>query len=111
MKLIRIIKSSNQYRYHATTKGAVRNIAESGLIPNEGQYGTGVYFAPSEQEALDWTDDTTGGKVLLRVSLDNLKKFDYDEFPEQGWTSEAIPPQYIEIKSRNGNWIKIQEIF
>lgn len=110
MKWTIILKSSNQYRYHATTNSAISSIATNGLIPNEGQYGDSVYFTKTEKEALDWASQTTGGNRLLRVKLNDLHNFDYDEFPEQGWTTQPIPSKYIEVKGFDNNWYKIADL-
>lgn len=110
MKWTIILKSNNQYRYHATTNNAIDSIIKDGLIPNEGQYGNGVYFAKTEQDALNWTSQTTQGNRLLRVKLNDLKIFDYDEFSDQGWTTQSIPSEYIEIKGLNNKWYKITDL-
>lgn len=108
MKLIRIIKSSNQYRYHATSENALPSIENNGLQPHEGQFGKAVYFASSEEDALGWAEETTGGDSLLRVKLSDLITLDYQDFPDQGYTDQVIPPFMIEIKDKNGRWYPLR---
>ena len=105
MKYIRILKSSNQYRYHATSKHELPFIEDNGLQPYEGQFGKAVYFARSEQGALDLAYETTGGNFLLRVKLSDLMTLDYQDFPDQGYTREVVPASMIEYKNIvNGKW-------
>lgn len=76
------------------------------MKPSMGQYGKGVYFAPSE--------DLTGGYgsgtgAMLRVNR-KLLPTDFQEFPEQGWTNNKIPPSAIEIKTGN-KWEPLLKFF
>lgn len=94
--------------YHTTSEKAVEKIKNEGLKPSkDGQYGPGVYFAPSEAK--------TGGYgsaegAMLRVNRKKLPE-DFQEWPgEQGWTEKGIPPEAIEIKQADGSWKTLKEV-
>lgn len=96
-----------KYQYHATTSKAIVGIAEKGLQPNRGHFGKGVYFADSEEDALEWTAETsTGGKTVLRVSEEYLKNGNFEKFSAQETGYDiaesvfegTIPLEYIQIK-------------
>jgi len=108
MKLIRVIKSSNLYRYHATSEKALPFIEDNGLQPHEGQFGKAVYFASSEEDALGWAEETTGGDSLLRVKLSDLMTLDYQDFPDQGYTDQVVPSYMIELKATDGKWYPLK---
>ena len=96
---------SKQYRYHTTSPKNLERIAKEGLNPSEGQYGRGVYFAP--------TIEKTGGYgsaegAMIRVKRGDLPK-DYDEFPEQGWTEKNVSPEKLEVSVDGGkSWKPLQ---
>jgi len=92
-------KVSDEFRYHTTSKKALENIKDEGLKPARGQYGKGVYFAPSEK--------MTGGygspdEVMIRINKNKLPT-SYDEFDDQGWVNEIVPPKYLEYKEKGSN--------
>ena len=88
------------FRYHATGERNVDGIRDLGMIPHEGQYGRGNYFAPTE----DFTKGYGGpDEVTLRIDREKLPP-DYDEFPEQGWTAENVPPESLQFKGKDGVW-------
>ena len=100
-----------EYQYHATTGTAVWNIYEQGLKPNRGHIGRGVYFAPDEQGALEWTEtSSTGGKTLLRVKTQTLKdKYSWGVIDESESTADKkVKTEDIEIKSGN-TWMPLTE--
>ena len=109
----RLAKIENQeYQYHATTGRAVFGIFEEGLKPNRGHAGKGVYFAPSEQEALDWTaTSSTGGTTLLRVKTAALKsKYGWGVLDESESTADKkINSKDIEIRTGAGKWMSMKE--
>lgn len=95
------------YQYHATTAKAIIGIAEKGLQPNRGHVGKGIYFADNAKDALDWVDTTsTGGKTVLRVSEEYLKKEKLEKYSanETGYgLAESVyngnvPLEHIQIK-------------
>lgn len=101
-----------EYQYHATRGEYVWSIYEQGLKPNRGIYGRGVYFAPSEQGAKDWTDSTTGGKTVLRVKTKALKdKYGWEDMDDtQSMAAKKISPKDIEIRVTGTNeWLPLQE--
>ena len=102
--------SGGEYQYHATRPTYVFSIYEQGLKPNKGMFGKGVYFAPSEEGALDWTESTTGGKFLMRVKTDTLKsKYDWSDMDDtQSMATKKISSKDIEVKL-NGEWVPIKE--
>jgi hypothetical protein len=77
-----------------TASRALENIKNQGLNPSAGQYGKGVYFAPTEELTRGYGSLE---EVMLRVNRSKLPK-DWQEFPEQGWTKKNIPKESIEIK-------------
>lgn len=86
----------DDFVYHTTSNKALEKIKKTGgLKPSSGQYGRGVYFAPSEAK--------TGGygsseEVMLRVNREKLPA-DFQEWPgEQGWTENNVPNEAIEVK-------------
>ena len=91
----------DDYVYHTTSPKNLESIKKQGLKPTEGQYGRGVYFAPTEVK--------TGGYgssegVMTRVNRKNLPD-DFQEWPgEQGWTNNTIPPEAIEYKKPGESW-------
>jgi len=92
-------EASNEFRYHTTSKKALENIKDEGLKPARGQYGKGVYFAPSEK--------MTGGygspdEVMIRINKNKLPT-SYDEFDDQGWVNEIVPPKYLEYKEKGSD--------
>lgn len=91
------IKSEPDFRYHETSIKNLDSIKNDGLKPSNGQYGKGVYFAPEpgKQEA-------TKVGVIIRVNKDELNKLDYNEFPEQGWTTKKVSPDVLEYSKDNG---------
>lgn len=105
------LNRSGEYQYHGTTPGALVGIYNSGLKPNRGQLGKGVYFAETEQQARDWSEETTGGGKLLRVKTSYLRdKTDYDLVDDtQGMTSNRIPRSQIQILNRSGEWESLEE--
>lgn len=108
-----LAKIENQeYQYHATTGRAVFSIYEQGLKPKRGHAGTGVYFAPSEQEALDWTaTSSTGGTTLLRVKTQTLKdKYEWGVLDKSESTADKkIASKDIEIRTGAGKWMSMKE--
>lgn len=107
MRRTRIDQVESQYRYHATTPQALVGIYKQGLKPSKRGYsGPGVYLSDSEEKSLTWTEETTGGKKLLRVSKDYLRdNTDYDEIDDtQGKTTKKIPTKYLEVKNLTGEW-------
>ena len=109
----RLARIENQeYQYHATTGRAVFSIFEEGLKPKRGHAGKGVYFAPSEQEALDWTaTSSTGGTTLLRVKTAALKsKYGWGVLDESESTADKkINSKDIEIRTGAGKWMSMKE--
>lgn len=93
-----------KYRYHATGFKNVEGIKNKGLLPHKGQYGVGAYFAPTEEGTKGY-----GGpdEVVLRVKKDALDtKYDYQEFTDEGWSSNGIAPEDIEIK-QGDQWVPL----
>lgn len=103
---------NQEYQYHATTGQAVFSIYEQGLKTNRGHAGRGVYFAPSEEGALEWTEtSSTGGKVLMRVKTKTLAE-DYGWAPideSESTADKKIRPEDIEIRSGGGTWMTLEE--
>lgn len=100
-----------EYQYHATTSKAVFQIYEQGLIPNRGHAGKGVYFAPSEQSAFDWTEYTsTGGKFPMRVKTSSLyKNYKWDDIDgTESYAKTKIKSKDIEVKLGH-SWVSMQE--
>jgi len=95
-----IIPQIDDFRYHTTSKKALEKIKTEGLRPAEGQYGKGVYFAPSEELTKGYgsPDD-----IMIRADKNKLKAFKYDEFPEQGWADLNVPPDILEYKTKGTN--------
>ena len=95
-------KVTNNYRYHTTSPANIESIKTKGLLPNEGQYGKGVYLAPSEELTKGYGAPEG---AMLRVKKESLGKYGYDEFKgEQGWTDNSkINPEDIEVKNGE-NW-------
>lgn len=103
---------NQEYQYHATTGRAVFSIYEEGLKPSRGHAGKGIYFAPSEKEALDWTaTSSTGGTTLLRVKTSALeKKYGWGVLDASESTADKkISSKDIEIRTGGGNWISMKE--
>lgn len=103
---------NQEYQYHATTGRAVFSIYEEGLKPNRGHAGAGVYFAPDEQGALEWTaSSSTGGTTLLRVKTQTLKdKYAWGVIDESESTADKkINSKDIEIRTGAGKWISMKE--
>lgn len=101
--------SFGEYRYHATTAEGLRGIIREGIKKSRGMFGSGVYLAPTEQDALDWTTMTTGGKRLFRVKVRDLISRGYDDMDDtQGFAEKNIPLSILEIKA-NGEWMSIKE--
>ena len=107
-----------EYKYHATTSRNIPGIIEKGLKPSRGHVGNGVYFANSTQDALWWTAETsTGGKTVLRVSLDYLKSLGYEEYTAsesgygvaEGLVDSKIPFDKIQIKVGDNEWWSLSE--
>lgn len=104
-----------EWRYHATTDGAVESIAREGLKPNQGHMTIpGVYFAPTVTDATDWTDMSTGGKTVLRVKTVKLiRDYEYGDIDETEGSTEspnAIKPSLIEIKApASDHWVGIEQ--
>lgn len=111
----RIKQIENQeYQYHATLGTSVWSIFEKGLKPGRGHMGSGVYFAPDEQGALDWTaSSSTGGTTLLRVKTQTLKdKYEWGVIDELESTADKkISPKDIEIKLKGSenSWMSLKE--
>lgn len=102
-----------EYRYHATTGMALPGITEKGLLPNRGMLGKGVYFSDTPETAMAWTAHTsTGGKTILRVSLDYLTENSYEEYSaaedaygmSEGFISSKIPLDQIQIRVGDNEW-------
>ena len=101
--------SFGEYRYHATTASGLRGIIREGIKKSRGMFGSGVYFAPTEQDALDWGTMTTGGKRVFRVKVKDLIARDYDDMDDtQGVADKNIPLSILEIKA-NGQWMSVKE--
>ena len=111
-KKSKLDKIENQeYQYHATTGTAIFSIYEQGLKPNRGHAGKAIYFAPSESDALEWTEtSSTGGKVLMRVKTNTLKsKYGWGLLDEdESIASKKIKSSDIEIKS-GSKWMTLNE--
>jgi hypothetical protein len=107
-----IDKIKNQeYQYHATTGIAVWSIYENGLKPGRGHAGKGVYFAPSAEDALEWTaTSSTGGTTLLRVKTKTLKeKYEWGVLDETESTADKkISRKDIEIK-KGSEWVSLED--
>lgn len=103
---------NQEYQYHATTGRAVFSIYEEGLKPSRGHAGKGVYFAPDEKGALDWTaTSSTGGTTLLRVKTQTLKdKYEWGVLDNLESTADKkIASKDIEIRTTGGDWISMKE--
>lgn len=94
------------YVYHETKDSNLESIAKNGLQKSPGQYGNAVYTAGTIAETKGYGSE---GDTILRIKRDNLPS-DFQEFPEQGWTTKTIPPQYLEVSKDNGKtWQFLQE--
>lgn len=95
-----------EYRYHNTSPDAIENIGKKGLLPNEGQYGKGVYFAPTVKDTENWYGDKG---AVLRVDKNKLDS--YDEFKgEQGWNDNIVPSNLLEVSYDKGKtWKPLKE--
>lgn len=86
------------YRYHTTSVKNIENIKKQGLKPSTGQYGKGVYFAP--------TIEQTGGYGSPEGLMIRIKKTDipsgYQEFTEQGWINTNIKSDKLEFSKDGG---------
>jgi len=99
----------NDYRYHETSPSALDSIIKSGLKPNRGQFGMGVYFSPEIGKG-----EAAGTGLLLRTTKKNLGK-EYQEFVDtttkkidEGWTTKNVPPELLEVSKDNGKtWKKL----
>ena len=97
--------AADNFRYHETSLDNLESIRKNGLQPNEGQYGKGVYFAPNPNES-----EISGSGLLLRSKLDNLKKYGYDEFPDEGWADKKVLAKDLEFSTDNGQtWKSLSE--
>ncbi len=92
------VETAAEYRYHTTSIENLKSIEQFGLRPRPGQYGKGVYFAPTIEGTKAWGSPES---AMIRVKKKNLPK-DYDEFPEQGWTENSVPPSAMEVSIDNG---------
>lgn len=105
---VAVPKKTDDFRYHTTSEAALNKIIKDGQMkPANGQYGKGVYFAP--------TIEKTGGYgssegVMIRASKEKLKKYNYGEWDgEQGWTDDAVPTDIIEYSQDGGKtWTAIK---
>jgi len=98
-------RQSGGYRYHTTSLKGLFGIQKEGLKPAKGQYGKGVYFAPTEEltKGYDSPDE-----IMVRIKKSKLPQ-DYDEFPEQGWTSETVKPDNLEYRLKSENkWFDVK---
>ena len=103
---------NQEFQYHATTGRAVFSIYEEGLKPNRGHAGAGIYFAPSEDEALEWTEtSSTGGTTLLRVKTETLsRKYDWGILDASESTADKlISSKDIEIRLGSGEWVSMED--
>lgn len=103
-----------KYRYHATTEGALESINREGLKPNAGHMGEGVYFAPTMQDATDWTESSTGGKAVLRVKTAKLiRDYEYGDIDETEGSTESkkpVKPDLIEINAPSSDhWVSLNQ--
>ena len=103
-----------EFRYHATTDGAISGISREGLKPHAGHLGDGVYFSPSADKAQEWTDSSTGGKTVLRVKTVKLmREYEYGDIDDTEGSTEskkAIKPELIEIKAPAADhWVGIKQ--
>ncbi len=105
------LNALSEYQYHATTAKALIGIYNEGLKPNRGELGRGVYFSDTQQRALDWMPETTGGDKVLRVKTSYLRdNTDYDAYDDtQGMTTKRIPRREIEILNRSGEWESLED--
>jgi len=99
------VSKDGGYRYHTTSPKNLDSIKRFGLKPSNGQYGKGVYFAPSE----DLTGDYGSAEgLMLRVRKEAMD--DFSEWPgEQGWTEKTVPPEIIEYKTPGTSWKPLVE--
>lgn len=108
-----LAKIENQeYQYHATRGRSVFSIYEEGLKPGRGHAGKGVYFAPSEKDALEWTaTSSTGGTTLLRVKTAALKsKYGWGVLDASESTADKkISSKDIEIRLKTGDWVSLKD--
>lgn len=104
------LNASGEFQYHTTTASAIPGIYQSGLQPNRGMFGKGVYMSETESASRNWAETTTGGNKTLRVKTAYLRDHtDYDIMDDtQGFTSRKIPTKQIEIKS-NGKWMSLNK--
>lgn len=86
-----------EYRYHNTSPKSIESITKKGLLPNEGQYGKGVYFAPTVENTEDWYGDKG---AVLRVDKNKLDS--YGEFDDQGWNDNIVPSNLLEVSYDKG---------
>lgn len=107
LKSIEHEEAHERYQFHATKSSSLTGIAENGLKPSAGHVGKGVYMADTEEDALEWTAETsTGGKMVLRVPEKFLEDGDYEKWAadETGYGiaesvfKGTIPLEYIQIK-------------
>lgn len=102
---------NQEYQYHATRGTSVFSIYEQGLKPNKGIAGVGVYFAPSAEEAKEWTAETsTGGTFVMRVKTKALKdKYAWGLIDEtQSYADKKIAAKDIEVQLGK-DWVSLAE--
>lgn len=106
-----INKTYGEYQYHATLPTSIFSIYEQGLKTNRGHVGKGVYLAPSESDAIEWTTNTsTGGTFVLRVKSSSLyKKYKWDDIDgTESIAHKNIKSKDIEVKYKD-KWVSLQE--
>lgn len=102
-----------KYKYHSTVAKNLPSIYEKGLLPSErGQFGKGVYFSDTSEQALKWGRELRGDvqNKILRVKSSFLMKngyVDYDD--EQGIINKKIPSENIEILGNDGKWTTLND--
>ena len=94
-----LVKTSDpNYRYHETSLQNIDLIRGQGLKPHIGVYGRGVYFSPTIGKG-----EASGEGIILRVSKKILSdKYEYGEFPDEGWAEKKIFPEDIDISFNKG---------
>lgn len=112
--------NEQEYQYHATTSDAIWNIVDKGLKPGRGHMGSGIYFAPTPDDALEWTrTSSTGGTRVMRVKTKTLRdKYEWGVIDELESTADKkISPKDIEIKvsvnlndpNDEGRWMSLAD--
>ena len=112
---LKTLNEFGEYHYHATTAAGIAGMQKTGGInPSRGHMGNEVYMAKTEQAAKDWTETSTGGKVVVRVKNTYLAKTDYMDFDRdkngEGSTERRIPNSVVQVKAANGNWYPIDVV-